>query len=105
MIVVGVMSYSLYLWQGPFINRYSALWVARFPQNLVFLAIAATLSHYLIERPGMRLRSVIDGYWKRKDAERAATGRGVPVAALAPDLVQPAVNESRSVPTQRSILS
>jgi peptidoglycan/LPS O-acetylase OafA/YrhL len=102
-VVVGVLSYSLYIWQGPFTNRYSDHWVSGFPQNLVFLAIAATMSHYLIERPGMRLRSVIDRYWSRQDAGRSAAP--IPVPAFAPDLVQAGVSEPMRAPTQRSILS
>ena len=53
---VGVLSYSLYLWQQLFLNRYSTAWVNAFPQNLVF-AVAASLTSYLVlERPLLKLR-------------------------------------------------
>lgn len=53
---VGVLSYSLYLWQQPFIDRASTLWIARFPQNLILAFFAALLCHYVIEKPFLRLR-------------------------------------------------
>ena len=31
---VGVLSYSLYLWQQPFLNRHSGSWISSFPVNL-----------------------------------------------------------------------
>src|ERR1019366_2519640 len=42
---VGVLSYSLYLWQQPFLNRYSNAWVNAFPQNLVLVAVASLGSY------------------------------------------------------------
>lgn len=53
---VGVLSYSLYLWQQLFINRTSNAWTERFPQNLLLAFCAALLCHYLIEKPFLRLR-------------------------------------------------
>lgn len=59
---VGVLSYSLYLWQQLFIDRNSTAWVAAFPQNLVLAFCAALLCHYAVEKPFLSLR----------DAKRAA---------------------------------
>lgn len=53
----GVLSYSLYLWQQPFLNRSSDAWMNAFPQNLIFAIGAALLSYLLLERPLQRLRS------------------------------------------------
>ena len=53
---VGVLSYSLYLWQQLFLNRNSCAWVNVFPQNLVFTIAAALGSYFLLERPVLRLR-------------------------------------------------
>jgi peptidoglycan/LPS O-acetylase OafA/YrhL len=47
---LGVLSYSLYLWQQPFLDRYSSAWVGEFPQNLAFAFLAALLSYYVVER-------------------------------------------------------
>lgn len=54
---VGVLSYSLYLWQQPFLDRASSSWLAAFPQNLIFTFLAALGSYLLLEKPLMRLRS------------------------------------------------
>jgi peptidoglycan/LPS O-acetylase OafA/YrhL len=53
---VGVLSYSLYLWQQLFLNRNSTAWVNAFPQNLVFAVAAAMGSYLLLEKPLLKLR-------------------------------------------------
>jgi len=53
---IGAVSYSLYLWQQPFLNRASNEWYAVFPANLALAMIAVLLSYYFIERPALRLR-------------------------------------------------
>jgi peptidoglycan/LPS O-acetylase OafA/YrhL len=63
MVAVGVGSYSIYLWQQMFLNRTGDWWVHSFPAALVGLAAAATLSYFLVERPCMRLREVIEHRW------------------------------------------
>jgi peptidoglycan/LPS O-acetylase OafA/YrhL len=56
LVGVGVLSYSLYLWQQFFLNQHSSWAVCQFPTNL-FLAIgAATASYYCVERPLNELR-------------------------------------------------
>jgi peptidoglycan/LPS O-acetylase OafA/YrhL len=52
---VGIISYSLYLWQQMFTGPYS-FWV---PLNLVAIFACAELSYWLIERPALRLRDRI----------------------------------------------
>jgi peptidoglycan/LPS O-acetylase OafA/YrhL len=56
LVTVGIGSYSLYLWQQPFLNPRAELWWTAFPQNLVLACLAALLSYRLIERPLLRLR-------------------------------------------------
>ncbi|MGO9318415.1 MAG: acyltransferase family protein [Terracidiphilus sp.] len=53
---IGVLSYSLYLWQQLFLNRNSGAWFNAFPQNLLFVAAAALGSYFLLEKPFLRLR-------------------------------------------------
>jgi peptidoglycan/LPS O-acetylase OafA/YrhL len=53
---LGVLSYSLYLWQLPFLDHQSSAWTSAFPQNLMFVFLAALSSWLLIERPCVRLR-------------------------------------------------
>lgn len=56
-IRVGVLSYSLYLWQQPFLNRYSDHPIAMFPLNVALACVAAAVSYRVIERPALRLRT------------------------------------------------
>jgi peptidoglycan/LPS O-acetylase OafA/YrhL len=53
---VGLLSYSLYLWQQLFLNRNSTAWGNAFPQNLCFAIAAALGSYFLLEKPFLRLR-------------------------------------------------
>jgi peptidoglycan/LPS O-acetylase OafA/YrhL len=54
---IGVISYSLYLWQQIFLNRTSDAWAYRFPQNIIFACVAACVSYAVIERPFLRMKS------------------------------------------------
>jgi len=54
---MGVLSYSLYLWQEPFLNRFSLADVTYFPFSLLLVFACATASHYLVERPLLRWRA------------------------------------------------
>lgn len=48
---LGVLSYSLYLWQEPFLNRFARSPLTAFPLNLLLVFAAAVASYRLIERP------------------------------------------------------
>jgi peptidoglycan/LPS O-acetylase OafA/YrhL len=74
-VFVGLLSYSLYLWQQLFLNRESAASVAAFPLNLVLAATVALTSYYLVEQPSLRLRRRI---------ERALDKRRTPSVVVAP---------------------
>lgn len=54
---LGVLSYSIYLWQQPFLQTGHAL---RFPLSILCIGAVALLSYYLIERPFLRLRSRVE---------------------------------------------
>jgi peptidoglycan/LPS O-acetylase OafA/YrhL len=54
--VVGVLSYSLYLWQQLFLNPEREHWACGWPGGLIFTAIAAVLSYGLIEKPFLALK-------------------------------------------------
>jgi peptidoglycan/LPS O-acetylase OafA/YrhL len=55
---VGTISYSLYLWQQPFLNRWSAAPWAAFPLNLALAVLFAAASYYLVEEPFLKLREL-----------------------------------------------
>jgi peptidoglycan/LPS O-acetylase OafA/YrhL len=58
LVWLGRLSYSVYLWQQPFINPRSDAWVCQWPVNLVLALAVALASYYLVERPFLRLREV-----------------------------------------------
>lgn len=74
---IGVLSYSLYLWQQPFLNRDSISWYAAFPQNLVFAIAAALASYTLLEKPLMGLRSRLRKLPSKKVPMRSVVGQEV----------------------------
>jgi peptidoglycan/LPS O-acetylase OafA/YrhL len=57
-VFVGVLSYSLYLWQEPFLDPTSTVdnVFTSFPLNIVLTLLAAAASYYLVERPFLALR-------------------------------------------------
>ncbi len=63
MVKIGVLSYSIYLWQTLFMHLGNGRafawwpWIGRYPENYLGLAVAACASYYLIEQPSLRLRT------------------------------------------------
>lgn len=53
---IGMLSYSIYLWQQFFIYE-SPYWYNQYPFNLIYIAVAALLSYYLIEKPFLKLKT------------------------------------------------
>jgi peptidoglycan/LPS O-acetylase OafA/YrhL len=53
---IGVLSYSLYLWQQPFLNRDGHHSWNAFPWNVALAFVAALASYYVVERPFLALR-------------------------------------------------
>jgi peptidoglycan/LPS O-acetylase OafA/YrhL len=56
LVYVGALSYSLYLWQQPFVNRHGDSIVNSFPIHLACAFGMAMLSYYLVEQPVLALR-------------------------------------------------
>jgi peptidoglycan/LPS O-acetylase OafA/YrhL len=56
LIFIGVMSYSIYLWQQLFLNRNSGSLLCSFPLNILLVILCSLASYYLIERPSLALR-------------------------------------------------
>jgi len=69
---IGVLSYSLYLWQQLFINRNSGAWMNAFPQNFVFAIAAALASYYVVEKPLLKWRQRLRVKSEHPDAQPAA---------------------------------
>jgi peptidoglycan/LPS O-acetylase OafA/YrhL len=55
LVLVGVLSYSLYLWQ-PFLAPQGDRWPFPWPVNLALMIAGSLASHLLVERPFLRLK-------------------------------------------------
>jgi peptidoglycan/LPS O-acetylase OafA/YrhL len=60
LVFIGLLSYSLYLWQQMFLNRASDVAVSAFPLNLLLATLCALASYYVVEQPSLRLRRRIE---------------------------------------------
>jgi peptidoglycan/LPS O-acetylase OafA/YrhL len=56
MVTLGMMSYSIYLWQQPFLHPNPETRYFAFPFNLIGFAICVCLSYFVVERLSLRLR-------------------------------------------------
>lgn len=72
LIVIGALSYSLYLWQQLFLNHYSTSVFCAFPLNIVLALAMAFLSFLFVEKPFLKLR---------KSAEERLLDRSVGIVA------------------------
>lgn len=61
MVYVGLISYSLYLWQQLFLTTLNTTWSGQWPLNLLACFAVAMLSYHCLEMPFLRLKSRI---WK-----------------------------------------
>ncbi len=62
MTKLGLMSYSVYLWQQPFFNPESQSILTQTPFNFIGLALMTTISFYAVERYSLRARP----FWEKK---------------------------------------
>ncbi len=54
---VGVLSYSLYVWNNLFLLKKTDYWfLSKFPCNLICVIIMGLFSYYIIERPFLKLK-------------------------------------------------
>jgi len=56
MVHLGLLSYSLYVWQQPFLNGGTHFWFNRFPQNIPLIFAVAYISYYLVEMPVLKIK-------------------------------------------------
>lgn len=73
---VGVLSYSLYVWNNLFLlgEKY---WLNAFPFNIACVAGMAVVSHYLVERPFLKLKDRFH-IFPLRDATHGGRGRSSP---------------------------
>ena len=57
LVKIGILSYSLYVWQELFLNgEYFHLWYNKFPLNIFMVFVVAFISYYVIEKPILHLK-------------------------------------------------
>jgi peptidoglycan/LPS O-acetylase OafA/YrhL len=66
LMFLGLLSYSGYLWQQVFLNRYSDALINTFPLNVTLALAAALFSYYIVERPALLLRKRIESRARRR---------------------------------------
>ncbi len=60
---IGVLSYSIYLWQTLFLHHMNGSvfagtsWIGQFPLNWVAIFVVAEISYWMVEQPSLRLRN------------------------------------------------
>lgn len=88
--VIGVGSYSLYLWQQLFLNPQRDSWVTAYPQNLVLTTLTALASFWIVEIPFLR--------WKDRQRKTSVIERARSLTAASP------TGHSVQPPTERTKL-
>lgn len=81
-VFIGVLSYSIYIWQEIFLIPVRPDWFTREPDNIILTLACALASYVLIERPFLRLRSYLDRRWFG-DRRPAPATVSVPATAVA----------------------
>jgi peptidoglycan/LPS O-acetylase OafA/YrhL len=83
LVHIGVISYSLYLWQQLFTGSEAGPPLLSFPWNLIALVAVAELSYHLIERKFLRLRSrIIDSRRRRIGVQGSPSAANFPLAVV-----------------------
>lgn len=60
MTKIGAMSYSIYLWQQPFLNHDNPSWFSYFPYNFLGIALFTCISYFLIEKFSLDWRASLE---------------------------------------------
>jgi peptidoglycan/LPS O-acetylase OafA/YrhL len=79
LVAIGRASYSIYLWQQPFLNRYASGLPAAFPANLIALVVVSSAAWFLIERPSLVARAALYGFWRRAAGSQSIAGHTAPL--------------------------
>lgn len=69
---LGVLSYSVYLWQQLFLDPENIEMYTSLPLNIVLLVVSSLLSYYLVERPSLRVRHRLERWLERRRTIQAA---------------------------------
>lgn len=67
MVTLGMMSYSIYLWQQPFLNPDNPGILTKTPFNFLGLAVMSLISYYLVEKYSLKLRQNLETKFFQKE--------------------------------------
>jgi peptidoglycan/LPS O-acetylase OafA/YrhL len=62
LIAIGRVSYSIYLWQQPFLNREATGLPSHFPANLLAAAAVSALAYFAVEKPALTARLALEAW-------------------------------------------
>lgn len=62
MVFVGMMSYSIYLWQQPFLDPQPTSAIFRFPFNVIGFVAMVAISYFIVERYSLLVRQRCEKY-------------------------------------------
>jgi peptidoglycan/LPS O-acetylase OafA/YrhL len=88
-VALGVVSYSLYIWQQIFLMPAQPAWFTRFPINLALAITAACASYIMIEKPVLRFRSRLDHHLFQQGRKPLATMPALGSAEVAAGITPP----------------
>ncbi len=66
LVTIGILSYSLYIWQQLFLTPNSNNVINRLPLNLILIGGVSAFSYYFVETPFLRLRTSLSKRWQRR---------------------------------------
>jgi peptidoglycan/LPS O-acetylase OafA/YrhL len=78
---IGILSYSMYLWQEPFMTPARGTGIFEWPKNLAALMGCAMLSYFVVERPFLKLK---DRFAVREPAPASPADIAPPTEVPAP---------------------
>lgn len=68
MVTIGMMSYSIYLWQQPFFNADVQNIFTQTPFNFIGMIIMTLISYYFVEKHSLKLRQTLEKkFFGKKD--------------------------------------
>ncbi len=60
LVMLGMMSYSIYLWQQPFFNPDNPSVLTKFPFNFIGLIVMTLISYYIVEKYSLQARKNLE---------------------------------------------
>jgi peptidoglycan/LPS O-acetylase OafA/YrhL len=69
MVTLGMMSYSIYLWQQPFFNSENPSILTKTPFNFIGLIAMTLISYYLVEKYSIKLRQRLETKFFKREKE------------------------------------